>query len=72
MFDSYLEIFKNELKKCSMFENTDRENSLVIKYIDDKFVIYSTDEKVSVWGVKFTYEHEDDAIKKYLELFQFI
>ncbi len=68
VFDSYLEFYKDELKKCSLFEMDNREYTLAIQYRDNQFVIYHTDEKAAVWGIEYKYVQYEDAVDKYLAL----
>ena len=42
---------------------------MAIRYRNHKYVIYSTDEKAGLWGIEYSYDNEEDAIKKYLELY---
>ena len=72
IFDQYLDLFQEELRHCSFFEKSDRENTLAIRYRNHKYVIYSTDEKAGLWGIEYSYDNEEDAIKKYLELYHIL
>lgn len=69
-FDSYLEFYKEELKKCSLFEARYRENTLAIRYADKQYIIFHTDERAAVWGIEYKYSECSDAVSKYLELFR--
>lgn len=52
-----------------MFEIQDRENTLAIRYRNNEFVIYHTDERAVLWGVENKFIHSKDAAQKFLELF---
>lgn len=69
VFDEYLEYYMNELKDCSLFEQADKENSLAIRYRENQFVIYYTDERAALHGIEYKFDNTEEAIKKYLELF---
>lgn len=68
-FDDYLKYYEVELKTCDLFETSNREYVLAIRYKNNKFVIYSTDERATLWGVEYIYENEKDAADKYIELY---
>lgn len=69
VFDSYLCLFQKELKQCSLFEQSDRENTLAIRYRNKRFIIYSTDERAALNGIEYVHEDEEQATMKYLELY---
>lgn len=68
IFDIYLNYHEQELKKCSLFENDDRENTLAIRYKDHQFIIYHTDERAAIWGETYICSTAEDAITMYLKL----
>lgn len=69
VFDHYLNYYEKELKKCSMFEVQEKENSLAIRYRKNQYVIYHTDERAALWGIEYKYDDSKDATLKFLELF---
>ena len=72
VFVSYLQKYQEELRQCSFFEKCDRENTLSIRYRNNKYVIYSTAEKAALWGIECSYDNVEQAIKKYLELYHML
>lgn len=69
VFDQYLAEFEQDLRRCSLFETQDREDALAIRYRNNEFVIYHTDERAALWGVEYKFIHSKDAAQKFLELF---
>ena len=61
--------FEQDLRRCSLFETQDREDALAIRYRNNEFVIYHTDERAALWGVEYKFIHSKDAAQKFLELF---
>lgn len=70
--DNWFEYYREELRQCSLFERSDSANTLAIRFRNDKYVIYSTDERAAVWGTEYIYDNPEEATTKYLELYKLL
>ena len=68
------EIIENEnLKHYRMFESTEREHEVVIKKDNDKWLIYITDERASVFsGTEKNFDNELEALEYFIKKLRLI
>lgn len=61
-------IEKENLKHYRMFENIERENEVVIRRDNAKWIIYITDERASIFpGTEKCFDNESDALDYFIK-----